>query len=108
MTWRPVGHHILVRPDARPKETPSGLALPPAWAKPPGTGTIVAVGHPRTVLLSNADSAMAGFRRVSTGDFQPGQRVAYRWQDGETRTFEQPDGSVVKFLDLNEVIGVIE
>lgn len=108
MTLRPVGPHILVRPDAIPKETASGIALPETWARPPQTAVVVAVGDPRVVLLSNMDSGQAGYRKVSTEDFRVGQRVAHRYQDGQFREFEQPDGSVLRFLKLEEVVGMIE
>ena len=108
MTLRPVGPHILVRPDAIPKETASGIALPETWARPPQTAVVVAVGDPRVVLLSNMDSGQAGYRKVSTEDFKVAQRVAHRHGDGETRTFDQPDGSKLKFLKLEEVIGTVE
>lgn len=106
-TLRPVGPHLLVRPDAAPKETPSGLLLPETWAKPPGTGTIVAVGLSRVVLIACADTVGIKRAMVSTDDFQPGQRVAYRWLDGEMRIIEE-GGEKLKFLRLDEIIGVLE
>lgn len=44
MSLRPIGHRILVKPDAQPDETVSGLILPQDHDHVPVSGTVVAVG----------------------------------------------------------------
>lgn len=106
-TLRPVGPHLLVRPDAPPKETASGLLLPQSHARPPNTAVVVKVGLPRQVTISRIDEGQFGVRRVSTEDFQPGDRICYRWIDGEIRAFDV-DGERLKFVRIDEIIGKVE
>lgn len=105
-TLRPVGPHLLVRPDAPPKEA-NGILLPETWAKPPGTGTIVSIGLSRTVLVASPDGLSVSRAFVSTDDFHVGQRVAFRWIDGERRVIED-SGEKLCFMRLDELVGVVE
>lgn len=45
MSLRPLGHRILVKPDAQPERSGSGLILPQDHDHIPSSGTVVALGE---------------------------------------------------------------
>jgi co-chaperonin GroES (HSP10) len=106
-TLRPVGPHLLVRPDAPPKETASGLLLPQSHARPPNTAVVVKVGLPRQVTISRLDEGQVGVRRVSTEDFEVGCKICFRWIDSALREFDV-DGEKLQFVRIDEIIGKVE
>lgn len=106
-TLRPVGPHIIVRPDENPKETSGGIVLAETWAKPPTTAVIVAIGLPRTVLVSRQNEGAYGYRKVPVTDFHIGQRIFCRYIDATTRVIEW-EGEKLKALRVDEILGCVE
>lgn len=101
-TLRPVGPHLLIEPDSNPKITATGIHLPETYTHPPGTGTIVAIGNPRRMVVVRPDMPCTP---VETQDLMVGLRVAFRWLDGQEVEWENRQ---LKFLRLDQLIGVLE
>jgi co-chaperonin GroES (HSP10) len=97
---QPIGHRILIQPDAPPEETASGLVLPQERDHIPMSGTVVAVGNgpARDVRIracaiarcmaivldeTDRDTALTALRRYKAeveryaGTIAVGDRVAY-------------------------------
>jgi co-chaperonin GroES (HSP10) len=85
MSLRATGRNVIVKPDAPPKTSAGGIALPESWAKPQGTGRVISAGG-----------------RVE--DVKPGDRVSYRFVDG--RPFKYQDVEL-KSLQIEEIAGLV-
>ena len=68
MTLRPLGDRVLIRPDAAPTQTQSGLHLVEHWPDEV-SGTVIAVGTPRH---QRADEAEGIARRLDSALFGAG------------------------------------
>lgn len=99
MKVTPFRDKVMILPDAPPEQTASGIALPTAWTQPPGTGTVIAVGpgrhNQRGVFVPTT---------VKVGD-----RVSYRWIDGEQKHVRaEIDGVVYVFFREYELFLVVD
>lgn len=106
MALKPIGHRILVQPDAQPDATDSGLVLPSDRDHVPVSGIVVAVGdgpaRDQRIRLATIARCMAiveelneaGVERVCDSDCDTAWRLASAIQDelrrykNQAETFE--------------------
>lgn len=120
MNLRPLGDRVLIKPEAQPTTTASGLHLSEHW-KPEQTGTVVAVGlqtHPKREEAMHIATLLEREFGDEYGDLvrslvdrealvHPGDYVVFSWQvgqelflnDGEERYLLMRESDILAVVD---------
>jgi chaperonin GroES len=96
---RPVGEYVLVKVDAPPESTPSGLLLPRPKSRMPTRGVVLAVGPGRwqdaRFIPDEADDGEDS-NRVVTGHWEEARRIPVDLKPGEVVYFSHTVGKDLK------------
>jgi co-chaperonin GroES (HSP10) len=95
MKLRLLGPRVLVRTDAAPTKTQSGIHLSGTFTHPPAIGTVIAVGTGWKV--KNKPNQLI--------PLNVGERVHFKPYTGQEFEFE---GEKLKLLDPNDVMAILE
>jgi co-chaperonin GroES (HSP10) len=93
---KPLGHRLLIRPDAQPDETESGLLLPQTHDHVPVSGTVTAVGNGpardvtiRSRVIARCLSIVDELAEMGVKDPQDYRRELERYK-ADVERFESP------------------
>jgi chaperonin GroES len=94
---KPIGDHIVVKPQAKEEMTKSGIVLPDNSKEKPQQGVVMAVGSGKYI-----DGNLVSFKDLG---IEVGQTVMFT-KYGPTEV--EVDGKELFILDSGDILGIIE